>query len=214
MSEGWGQADFMAARRVDESPAETASRMARQAAERADRQAEQEEAERAAAAEDARDQRLFRLSQLGLAGRSVADVFRDAAAAGDEDAEYESARATMARIERRREQRQEAVRYQAEQLAEVAQRSAITDPLEAASLRAAKGLAVHRDDVLRRARATQQRPAPIRAGRPFGDSGASRNSVPAPGERRLPPADGLACREITRVCTPDGNVNWGPVIYR
>lgn len=133
-SEGW--AKVVADNHVEESAVERSARLARQAAEREDREAAQAEAERAAAVEDERDRRLFQYQQLGIGGRSVDDLSRDATRAAEEDDAYNNALETIAKIDRRRASRAQAQRFQAEQLESVSRSQDQADPLAAAQRRA------------------------------------------------------------------------------
>jgi hypothetical protein len=58
-------------------------------------------------------------ARLGVSSRSLGSVLADAAAAGDEDARYQDALATIEKIERARAGRAEAQRFAAEQMAAV-----------------------------------------------------------------------------------------------
>jgi hypothetical protein len=151
---GWTAADFLASVRADAPSPGVLARMAAERQERADAQAE---AERAARLEDERERRLIQYQQLGIVGRSAAEMFEAASRAADEDDRVAEARKTIERAERRREADAQAQRSQNEMLEQLAQRSRPRDGVEAASLRAREALesAVRRDDVLRRARAAQ-----------------------------------------------------------
>jgi hypothetical protein len=141
MSEGW--AAFIGEQAVEETPAQKMSRQARQTSERQDRGAAAAEAERAVQLEENRDQRLLAFHQLGIAGRSQADIFSEAGRLGDEDSEYEAARAVMEKIDRRRASRAEVRRYEAEQLAMASRAASSDDPYEAATRRAHRAFAEH-----------------------------------------------------------------------
>ncbi len=128
MSEqGW--AGFLAEHHEQETASERAVRLARQAERRDDQAAELNEAERAAALAERHELLQVAALQAGVAGRSAAEIFADAGRIGDEDAQYEAARAIIERIERRRAARQRDAVEQAQRMAEVtglASRSAPT----------------------------------------------------------------------------------------
>lgn len=189
-------AAWIGERHVTETPAQKIYRQAQQGAERQERNELAAEAERAAEREDERDRRLLAFQQLGMTGRSLGDVFAEASRAADEDAAYQDALKTIERIDRKRARQAEAARFEAEQLAAVAQRSASADPFEAARSEAHQAFL----QATRARWAEAQVRAPER-GRPFAIRGG------AAGEER----------EITRVCGPgeDGQLrNYGPEVYR
>jgi len=164
---GWTAAEYLAAHHYDETPLEQSARLARQAEDRQAKADARAAVERAARMDDEREARLFRYSQLGIGGRSMADMAEQAARAADEDDRYQEALKTIQRVERRRARDAEVMRSQGEQLAAIARSQTPSDPLEAASARARRALesVVRGDDVLRRARAAQ-------ASRPFGGGGS------------------------------------------
>jgi hypothetical protein len=103
MSTGW--AGWLTERHVEETSAQRLSRQGWQDRARQERAEEAAELAQAAEAEEAHDRRLMRFRQAGIVARPAGDVFAQAAAIGDEDQEFEAARATMERITRRRERR-------------------------------------------------------------------------------------------------------------
>jgi hypothetical protein len=149
---GWGAADWVASVHYEESPSEYAQRMA----DKQDREAERAETQRRAAAEEQREQYLMRAQLAGLHARSHADIVADAMRAGDEDAQYEEARKTIERIDRRRAARLEQEQSRAQVLEAVSARSArVLDPVEQAVQRAriaADDVARQRKHVLEQAR--------------------------------------------------------------
>jgi hypothetical protein len=148
---GWTAADLLASVRAERP---TPGFLARKAAERQERADAQAEAQRQAVLEDQREQKLFLYQQMGLTGRSHAEIIADASRAADEDAEYESARATMEKIERRRVARLEDAQRQGEMLEAVTSRSQRPlDPMEAAYQRAQ----IAADDEARRRHAVVER---------------------------------------------------------
>jgi hypothetical protein len=157
MSEGW--AAWLAERHVQETPAQKLARQAAQGAERQERAELADEAERAAELEDERDARALRFQQAGLTGHSLGDVFTEASRAADEDAAYCEALKTIDKIDRRRARRAEAQRFEAEQLASVAQRSA--DPFEAAQAEAHRAFAAHTRRMVAEAQAGTLAPPPF-----------------------------------------------------
>jgi hypothetical protein len=142
--------EFLASVHAEESPAEYARRMS----DRADREAERAEAQRRAAVEEEREQYLMRAQLAGLHGRSHADIVAEAMRAGDEDAEYEGARKTIEKIDRRRAARAEQERSRARLLDAVTSRRArVLDPVEQALERAR----IAADDAARAQRETIER---------------------------------------------------------
>jgi hypothetical protein len=132
---GW--AGWLAERHVQERPVERLYRQAMQGAERQERAEAAAEAERAVEVEEERDRRLLAFQLAGVQGRTLGDVAEEASRAASEDDQYQEALKTIERIDKRRERRAEAMRYQSEQLAAVAERSARDlDPMEAATRRA------------------------------------------------------------------------------
>jgi hypothetical protein len=173
MSEQPGWAGWVAERHVQESPAERMSRQAWQAAERQERAEAAAEAEAAVEAEAERDARAMRFFQTGLSGHSLGDVLARASAIGDEDAEFETARATMEKIEKRRERRAAIARDQGAQLAAIS-RAAPGDPLEEAQRRAHRAF---RETTRAMLTETTLGRAP-RARPPFGAGGVAVRSEP------------------------------------
>ena len=172
MSEtGW--AAFVGELHEEETAVQRSARLAGLAAEREDREAARTEAERAAAIEGEREARLIRYAQLGLGGRSLGEVFAAAGRDLDEDAEYEAARAVMAKIERRRESRARAQRFQAEQVTAVSRAQVPADPLEAAQRRAHEAFAA----ATRHQLAEAATGTPQRERRPFAGGVAVRSEV-------------------------------------
>lgn len=108
--------DIASMMRASVTPSEQALIMARRAEERDALRAERDEAERLAQQADERENRLIAAARTGLAGRSFADMTADASRAADEDDQYQEALKVIARTDKRRAARQEALRYEAEQL--------------------------------------------------------------------------------------------------
>lgn len=172
--QGW--AGFLGNHRGEETPVERSSRLARQAAEQQDRRELADEAERTAALQERHELMELAALQAGMAGRTAGDVFADAMRLGDEDAEYSEAQRTIARIDKRRANRQRDMADQAQRMAEVtglATRSAPTITGGEDLLAPAK--AVHREFVqATRAAQTAAAAGAPRARRPKGEVSRSR----------------------------------------
>jgi hypothetical protein len=187
--------DAQRAQRVAESPAQLLARQAELEKQRE----ETAKIEAELTAQDTADKRALAFRAAGLtAGRTVSESLAEAARVGDEDQEYDNARATIERIEKRRARRAEVARDQMERLA-IARSAA---PSETDLLGPAKAtLREHAEFVARSRAAWAAASAPREPRPPSGGPGSVVRSEPVSG--------GRYGREITRVCTPDrGNVAW------
>ena len=201
-----------------ETSAQKLHRQAWQGAERLERAEAIADAEQAAEAEDRRDQRLMRFHQAGITARTPGELFDAGSRELDEAAEYEDCAARMAVIDRRRERR---AALAADQLAAMQRPDAPADPLEQASRRAHETFRA----ITRQQMAEAQAGTPRRESRPFaGPGSATAGPEPGCGECRRQGFDAATSlrihqaeadraasagyREITRVCTPSGNVAW------
>jgi hypothetical protein len=160
VSEGW--AGWLAERHVEETPAQQMSRQGWQGLARQDRAEAAADAERAAEAGEARDARLMAFRAAGVVAHSPGDVFTRGAALGDEDAAYQDAKATMEKIERRRERRDAVAR---DEMAALSRSAPPGDSLEEASRRAHRAFREHT-----RAMMAEATVAPRSEPRPFSPS--------------------------------------------